>query len=174
MKPVSLIYLTLIVIGCLFIESCTTPCDPSITVSRNLGTQFFTVEYRDSLGRNYLDSIYNRANVAAFVDTTGGENVSYRQIIPGYANGKFGPFYYTEGFIDPVTGDPNLDVLLRNTFTYDYLLRKDSYGVDTLSVMFTLNVNECTVYWDQIDFFKNSEPLGSYSMQEAAEILIVE
>ncbi|RMG75896.1 MAG: hypothetical protein D6722_00260 [Bacteroidetes bacterium] len=154
-------------------EACTDPCKDS--VSPDLGNEYFTVTYQDASGANYLDR-YNLAGVIVFVDTTGGANANpqYERINPGYADGKFGPFTFTERFWDAAKGDVNLPLLLGRNFAYDYYIRKDSFGVDTFRVEFLLEANNCTNFWRSIRYYRNGEPLPQYDNKKQVDMVFVE
>ena len=141
-----------------------------------VGTQYFTVEYVDEDGRNYLNSIYNKANVNVFVDFSGGTkpNTEYTRIEPGYENGKFGPFNYTEMFVDPISGEVNTTLLYGNLIRYDYYIKKDTFGQDKLTVEFLLGVDECNAFWQEIKYYQNDKLLEAYTNQQQAQITIVE
>ena len=93
------ILLILIAIVSIHFSSCEEACDA--TDSDEIGGEFFTVEYRNPAGTNYLESIYNQNGIIVFLDTTGGESPSpkYELITPGFKDGKFGPFNFTERYI---------------------------------------------------------------------------
>ena len=156
-----------------FFTACEDPC--AGVTDEEVGGEFFTVEYRDPSGTNYLD-IYDPNGLIVFLDTAGGEsrNPNFELIKPGYANGKFGPFNFTERYVDPVRENLNSALLFGNQFKFDYYIKKDTFGQDTFSVHFLMGVDECRFYWKSIDYFLNGEPLPQYSGQKQAEIIIIE
>ncbi|MEO0468289.1 MAG: hypothetical protein AAF206_01615 [Bacteroidota bacterium] len=141
-----------------------------------VGDEFFTVEYRDPDGNNYINSIYDLGNVVVFLDTAGGKDEvpQFERITPGYEDGKFGPFFYTERYVNQINNDLNQALLWENPFKFDYFFKKDSYGVDTLSVIFVLDVDQCRTSWGSIRYELNGNPLPEYDNQQQAEIVIVE
>jgi hypothetical protein len=107
--------------------ACIKPCDPANNAL--VGDEFFTVTYLDNSGTNYLD-IYNLDRVVVFLDTTGGSDATprFELINPGYEDGKFGPFAFTDKFSILQTNDINLPLLFGQPFKYDYYIKKDTYG----------------------------------------------
>jgi hypothetical protein len=147
-------------------------CD--LSKNDSIGDQFFTVTYLDPTGTNYLESVYNLSNVVVWVDTTGGENPSLELISPGYADGKFGPFNYSERFIDPRTDLPNLFQLLGRMHRFNYHMKKDTFGTDVFTVEFRLDADECNQYWSLIKYYRNGVELTEYAGNQFADIVIVE
>jgi hypothetical protein len=160
-------------LGLVYFSACTSTCEPDR--NPDLGNEAFTVTYQNAAGTNYF-SLYNPAGIVVFLDSTGGADPTpeYKRINPGYANGKFGPFEFTDSFLDLASNEINLPLLFGRTFTYDYYIKKDTYGVDTLSVSFLLGVNECNYYWEYIRYSRNGNPLPQYDNQANPDIVIVE
>ncbi|MEL6593874.1 MAG: hypothetical protein AAFP02_10060 [Bacteroidota bacterium] len=154
--------------------ACEPECDPS--KDEFVGDEFFTVEYKNPAGDNYLTSIYNLDEVVVFLDTTGGTdpNPQYELIEPGYKDGKFGPFGFTERYINQARNDVNSALLYGEPFRFDYYFKKDTYGVDTLTVEFTLGVSNCNTFWQTLNYYLNGELLPEYQNQQQAEIVITE
>lgn len=154
--------------------SCEDPCEG--IESDEIGSEFFTVEYKDPTGTNYLESIYNPNGIIVFLDTAGGESSSpqYELISPGYENGKFGPFNFTERYIQQTNEAVNGSALYENPLSFDYYIKKDTFGQDTLRVEFLVSVDACREYWKYIRYYLNGDPLTQYENQQQAEILIVE
>ena len=165
-----LIVLSIIILA----TACNDPCDGSS--NDEVGGEFFTVEYRDPSGANYLTSTYNPNGIIVFLDTAGGEspNPKYELVSPGYENGKFGPFYFTERFIKATNDEVNSVLLFQNEYKFDYFIKKDTFGQDTLSVHFLVSVDECSYNWASIRYSLNGDPLPDYVDQRQAEIVIVE
>lgn len=157
----------------LSLHSCINPCNPNNNA--DVGDEFFTVTYQDGSGTNYLD-IYNPSGIVVFLDSTGGESSSpkFELITPGYADGKFGPFFFTEKFVDIASNEINLPLLFERPLRFDYYIKKDTYGQDTISVEFLLEVDECNYNWAYINYFQNGNPLPLYDGQTGANIVIVE
>lgn len=173
MKKTFFLIIAFILSALLFV-SCEDPCEG--IESDEIGAEFFTVEYKDASGSNYLESIYNLNGVIVFVDTAGGTSPSpkYELISPGYKDGKFGPFNFTERYIQETNEAVNGSALYENPLSFDYFIKKDTFGQDTLRVEFLVAVDECREYWKYIRYFLNGDPLSQYENQQQAEILIVE
>ena len=156
------------------LPSCFDQC-PAPTAT-DVGGEFFTVTYLDTAGVNYLTSVYNPNGIVVYLDSTGGEDPSpeYERINPGYANGKFGPFEYTERYIDPRNQVYNDVLLYGKEYSYDYYIRKDVFGVDTFRVSFLLKVDECSAFWGGIRYYRNGQLLNQYNDQRMADIVIIE
>lgn len=164
----------LVVWVALLFSSCEEVCETN--AKESVGDEFFTVEYRNSSGQNYLNSIYNLSNVVVFLDTAGGATPfpEFELIRPGHEEGAFGPFEFTDRFVSPVTDRVNTIQLYGQPFKFDYFFKKDTYGMDTLSVEFLLEVDECTTFWQYIRYSLNGEPLPEYDGMQQANIVIVE
>ncbi|MDX2282787.1 MAG: hypothetical protein NW241_01435 [Bacteroidia bacterium] len=162
--------------GLLLLMSSCIPDDCEETVSPRVADAFFTVTYQRPDGTNYLTSIYNPDGIVVFLDSTGGArpNPRYELIRPGYADGSFGPFRFTADFVSPADNSVNLTQLFGRVFQYDYYLKKDTYGLDTLRVRFVLGVDECRYFWQSIQYFRNGDPLTAYENNPAAAIVVVE
>lgn len=161
-------------IGFAWMQGCVEACDPSL--NDTVGDQFFSVEYKNAAGDNYLQSIYNLSNVVVFLDTTGGDDAvpEYELITPGFKDGRFGPFFYTGRYVVESTGQPNTVRLYGIPYKFDYYIKKDTYGQDTLSVEFVMEVDECNNFWKSIKYYHNGDLLPQFNDQEQAEIVIVE
>lgn len=156
------------------LQSCFDQCDANDLPE--VGGEFFTVTYLDSTGTNYLASIYDQNGIVVYLDSTGGEDPSpeYELIMPGFANDKFGPFLFTERFIDSRNEVFNDVLLFGREYSFDYYIRKDTYGVDTFRVSFLLSVDECGSSWNSIKYSVNGESLPEYDNQRMADIVIIE
>lgn len=174
MKFLKLSFVSVILLFSLLWTACEEPCVPE--PDPMIGTQSFTVEYRDPDGRNYLTDIYNKANVAVYADFDGGSrpNIQYTDIEPGYEGKKFGPFRFTEMFYDSANFQANTVALLGRTIRYDYYIEKDTYGTDKFTVEFLLALGDCNEYWANIKYYLNDEILDDYTGQFNPEIVIVE
>lgn len=139
--------------------SCNPECDPAN--NDPVGGEFFTVTYETSDGTNYLRDIYRSDKVTVFVDKDGGSmpTPDFDLIFPGYKDGTFGPFNFTEDWIDPATNLPNTDAVINQPFAFNYFIRKDTFGLDTFRVEFRLTADICNYKWDYIRYFLNGDPL---------------
>lgn len=174
MKFLKLSFLSVILLFSLLWTACEEPCIPD--PDPMIGTQSFTVKYEDADGKNYLTDIYNKANLAVYVDFDGGTrpNIQYTLIEPGYAGKTFGPFRYTDMFYDSANFNANTIVLLGRTYRYDYYIEKDTYGTDKFTVEFLLALGDCSEYWARIRYYRNDELMPAYNDQFNPEIEIVE
>lgn len=156
------------------VVACKDECDPEL--NDEVGKEFFTVEYRSKSGQNYIEDVYNRSRVFAYLDKSGGTNPNAKlELLDSAVNeGKFGPFKFTRDFIDPVTGKVNGPKFLGISHVYDYYLVKDLFGTDTLRVRFYMGVDECNQRWRQIRYYLNGDTLDTFEDQQQAEIVIVE
>lgn len=164
----------LMIVAIALLPSCVETCPQNEMAE--VGGEFFTVTYEDAAGVNYLTNVYDQDKIVVYLDTTGGESPrpDYELILPGFENGKFGPFTFTERFIDPTNQAPNAEILFGQPYSFDYYIRKDTFGVDTFKVDFLLDVDECSSFWRSIRYYRNGEPLPQYDDQQLAEIVIVE
>lgn len=171
---VSTFLLLSVLVSTLFLTSCEEEC--ASNPSEDIGDEFFTVEYVSPSGVNYLDNVYDPSEVVVYMDPTGGENPfpEFELIRPGFAEGKFGPFNYTEIFVNQATGATNDIRLFGIPYNYDYFFKKGDFGQDTLSLQFLLNVDECGHEWRYIRFSLNGELLTEYQDLQQAEIVITE
>jgi hypothetical protein len=174
MKSFPLNLLGWVLVSFIFFTSCVDNCKNA--QNGEVGGEFFTVEYVNGDGVNYIEEIYNPSGIVVFLDTTGGEDriPDYELITPGFEDGKFGPFFFTERYTDAATEQINNILLFNKRFKFDYYFKKDTYGQDTLSVEFLLGVDECGYEWSSINYFHNGVLLDDYINQRNAAIVIEE
>ncbi len=153
---------------------CEEECDPEL--SDTVGDEFFSITYQSSSGQNYLETTYDPSNIRVYLDPTGGEveEPPLELFRPGYENGSFGPFFFTERFINITNGEVNPASLYGQRYKYDYYIKKDIANEDTISVDFFFTVDECNAYWASITYTLNGTVLTEYQNQQQAEIVIVE
>lgn len=156
----------------LLLTGCFDKCDD--TTPANVKGLYFTVEYQTPGGQNYLNSIYNQSNVQVFLDSTGGENTFFEPIFPGYADGKFGPFYFTDRFINKRTDEPEYLQLYAKPYRFDYYIKKDTFGQDKFTVEFLLGVDKCQSFWQILNYYRNDKLIEGFDLNETANIIIVE
>ena len=144
--------------GC---DKCTVS-SPPIEFGDNL--QYFSVTYLDTAGNNYLDGIYNTANVSVLFNGNAGYG-GYTPYNEDLTDFKFGPFPYT---LAPANAQ------LGKFYDYWYVIRKDTMGTDTFRLTFYPTVDECHEFWGTLEFYKNGVKLDQCSMQEICDITIVE
>lgn len=145
-------------------QSCDT-CDESGTVTLSADAQSFSLVYLDTAGTNYVTSIYNPNNVnVLFNDNLNGVG-QYKPYTEDLSDGKIGPFTYT------ATPSPAQKGVLKNQY---YIIQKDTFGVDTLRIVFYPAVDECKEFWSVIEYYLNGELLSQYNGLEIAEHTITE
>lgn len=180
------IFLPFFVVAFLMLHTaCTPKCDTSLKVT--LGKPYFTVQYINGNGVNLLKDAWNPANISVYVDTTGGKNTAAsKPITPGYKADKtaFGPFEYTDSYINPASQEPEWNKVLGREITYDYHIRKDTAGTDILRVKYTVMANECAHIWKAVDYYRaknvlpNVKPkfdtLFDYHNNDHADIIVIE
>ncbi len=164
----------LMLTGLFLFNACETVCDPS--KNDEAGGEFFSVIYETPGGENYLDNIYRDDKITVFVDRSGGadEVPEFDLIFPGYENGKFGPFRFTEEWEDPASGRVRVEEILQRAFAYDYYIRKDTFGVDTFRVEFRVGANECNYFWDYIRYYRNGEEIQNIPDDRRLELRYTE
>lgn len=148
-------------------------CDPTLDVRFSTASQFFTVKYLNNLGENYLN-IWDKSGVVVYRNYYSNESkrTLAQYIDPGYANGVFGPFSYTDRLIDPATGRAKADELVGKTVSYNYFIRKDTYGTDTITVSMSLRYDGCNLVWNHLAYYLNGDELGQYAGNQKPEIVI--
>ncbi len=156
-------------------SGCSEDCDPSL--NEEIGDEFFTIEYQTPAGQNYLTEIYNTSEVFVYLDTTGGRipEPPIELIRPAFKDGKFGPFRYTERFINQALDQVNQISFDGVLHQFDYHIYKgEEFGEDVLRVEFFLEVDECNRRWNTIRYFFNERLLDEFRDVQQAEIVIVE
>ncbi|MEM9933145.1 MAG: hypothetical protein AAF824_06025 [Bacteroidota bacterium] len=158
----------------LSLTSCEEECSSNPT--EEIGDEFFTVEYVSPSGVNYLNNVYDPSAVVVYMDPTGGDNPfpEFELIRPGFEDGKFGPFRFTETFVNQATGATNDIKLFGIPYRYDYYFKKGDFGQDTLSLQFFLDVDECGHSWRNISYSLNGQVLTDYQDLQQAEIIVTE
>jgi hypothetical protein len=145
------------------LQSCN-KCKESGTITLDASTQFLSITYLDTAGRNYIDSIYNWSNVNVLINTDGGLG-AYQPYSEDLTDHKFGPFTYTTQPAPASFGVP---------YDYYYIIDKDTFKTDTFRIQFLPTVDECHEYWAQIKYYKNGQLLGECDGKEICEIEITE
>jgi len=166
LTPLSIILFTL--------TACTDPCEGLENAS--VGDEFFTITYQDANGGNYLENgTWRLPNVEVFIDSAGNaDNPDFFRIRPGFEDGKFGPFPFTEDKIDPATRQPVLALIANQPVKLDFYIKKDTFGIDTLSVNYLLAQDQCHYFWSEITYTLNGEVLTQFANSQQAEIVVVE
>jgi hypothetical protein len=145
------------------LQSCN-QCKESGTVTFDATKQFLSIEYRDTAGRNYVDSIYNLSNVNVLINTNQGVG-SYQPIIEDLTDHKIGPFAYTTTPEAAAKGVP---------YDYYYIVDKDTFKTDTFRIQFLATVDECHEYWAQIKYWKNGVLISECDGKEDCQLIITE
>lgn len=170
--PTYLVLLALLMTA--FAPSCMDPCKG--TVSEAVGDEYVTIEYQHPGGQNALGTGTQAETFRVYLDPSGGASdaPTFKRILPGYENGKFGPFYFTRDFIETTTGKVNTLELYGKVHKYDYYLQKGSRDMDTLSVEFLMQVDECGHHWRYLRYALNGLPLPEQDLNQHAQIVVVE
>ena len=122
MKKIPLNLLGWVILSSIFFTSCLNECK-NIQVG-DVGGESFTVEYLTPDGVNYINEVYNQSGIVVFLDTTGGTDrfPEYELITPGFEDGKFGPFLFTERYTDEATEQINNILLFNQIYKFDYYI----------------------------------------------------
>lgn len=168
------VFLVILACSILIFSGCDEECNPEL--SDAVGDEFFTITYQSPAGQNYLETTYDPSNIRVYLDPTGGaeREPDLELIRPGFENGSFGPFRFTEDFINIATGEVNPVQIYNRRYKYDYYIKKDVFGEDTISVDFFYEVDACNTFWGNITYSLNGEVLAEYQDVQQAEIVIVE
>lgn len=173
MKPFQTYLVFFALVCCLGLIQCETNSCPEVA-NEIVGDEVFTVSFLNEGGGNYLDGVLDSGQIVVFLDTAGSKNAfpDYELIRPGYKDGNFGPFRFTERFL--ALGDGTLvpGRLEGKKFKFDYFIKRGELPLDTLTVEFLLSVDECKQFWSYIRYSHNGDTLGQYDMVQQAEIVI--
>jgi hypothetical protein len=158
----------------LTLVACQDPCQG--LTDDEIGGEYFTITYLDAAGRNLLEEVWRQPNVEVFIDSSGsrGQDPDFYRLRNAFANGKFGPFFYTEAYTDVGTREVNVDPFAGQEQRFDYYIKKDTFGVDTFTLRYVLEVDACRSFWSLIEYSYNGDLLGQYTGQRQAEIVITE
>ena len=116
------------------------------TITFSPDEQFLQITYLvDSNSANYCQTVYNPNNVRVMFNDNGG----FGQFVPlqeNLADGVIGPFNFTT--------QPTL--AKKGVFNhYQYIITKDTFGIDTFDIKFYPAVDECQEFWSLIEFYMN-------------------
>ena len=164
MKFKSIVLFALIMPAIMFLaQSCDT-CDQTGTITLSADQQFLTLTYiQDSTGTNFTD-IWRPTQVTVLWNGEGGEG-QFTPISEDISDGVIGPFAYT---VEPQ--EARLGLL----YEYQYIIRKDTFGTDTVDIRFYPNVDECREFFGLIEYAINGEPQPAFDMSQTAAIEIRE
>ena len=153
--------LLLLIVGAIF-SSCDRCENP---INEVVGDEYFTLTFSGGLPADFL----------MYLDPTGGENPTpqLERIEPEVENGKLGPIFFTERFIDPISNELN-GVGLENTrLAYNYHIRRGSnIEDDILRVEFFLEAGSCETTWKYIRYFLNAELLEEFTDRQQVDIQV--
>ena len=126
MKNVFCWILTFSFVIALSLNACQDPCEG--VTGASIGQEYFSVTYLDAAGNNPLLGTYRLSNVEVFIDSTGGggPRPQFARISEDLSDGKFGPFFFTQDYIDPATRQPDVEALANRDITFDYYFKKDT------------------------------------------------
>lgn len=165
MKFKALFFTALVTVFASFLlQGCDKCTETGQTITFDENTQYFNITYLDTAGNNYLDGIYNTANVSVLFNG----NAGYGQYTPyneDLTDFTFGPFPYTIAPANAFKG---------KYYDYWYIIRKDTMGTDTFRLTFYPNVDECKEYWGELKFYRNGVELDQCNMQEICDVTFVE
>ena len=148
MKLKSVIFFFLLAPAVLFLAQSCDKCDTSGTITLGEANQFLSVTYLvDSNGANYVD-IWRPNNFSVQISDDPVNVGHFVALQEDLSDGMVGPFTYTT---QPATAK------LGDYHHYMYIVRKDTFGVDTFEVKFYPNVDECHEYWGLIEYYRNGE-----------------
>jgi len=137
----------LLVTGVLFTASGCETCDVaggSITFSPD--QQFLSITYLvDSNDSNFCQTVYNPNNVRVMFNDNGGRG-QFFPLAEDLSDGKIGPFNYTT---EPEMARKGV------FYHYQYIVTKDTFGLDTFDVKFYPRVDECEEFWSVVEFYMN-------------------
>lgn len=157
-------YLLVVPAFMLVLQGCD-KCEETGTITFGPANQNISITYLDSAGNNYLLTRYNLFNTNVQLSTDKGRNGTFQPYNEDFSDGVFGPFEFT------ATPTP---AKLSVFYDYVYIIKKDTFGVDTLRVQFYPSVDECKEFWGQIEYSLNGDPLPQYSGQEIVNLEIIE
>jgi len=161
---------------CLFSACKKDECADVENIRIGSGYQYFTVSYIDISGVNYLDNgLFRPSEVVVYRNRYSVQEKKEEliRIDPGYADGKFGPFTFTDSYVDATTGRANEALLLGKTISYDYYIRKDTFGIDSFRVTFMLTRDVCKSSWNVLSYTRNGQKLP-FDLKEKAAIVVTQ
>lgn len=164
MKFKSLVMFALLAPALLFVATGCDKCEVSGTIEFAAEKQFLSLNYiQDSTGTNFTD-IWRPGQVTVLWNGEGGEG-QFEPIAEDISDGLIGPFAYT---VEPQQARLGL------LYEYTYIVRKDTFGSDTIDIRFYPAVDECREYFGTIEYFINGVPQPGFDGSETATIEIRE
>ncbi len=156
------------------LAACQDPCKG--LTDDEIGGEFFTITYLDANGRNLLEEVWRKPNVDVFIDSSGsmGQDPQFYRLRDVIQEGVIGPFRFTDAYTNVGTREVNVEALAEQEQRFDYYVKKDTFGVDTFTLRYLLQVDACRYYWSLIEYSYNGDPLPGYTGQRQAEIVITE
>ncbi|MEM0997704.1 MAG: hypothetical protein AAGN35_11510 [Bacteroidota bacterium] len=164
MKLKSIVMLALLMPAVLFLTQGCNTCDQTGTIEFSATQQFLALNYiQDSTGTNFTD-IWRPTQVTVLWNGEGGEG-QFTPISEDITDGLIGPFPYT---VEPQEAQLGL------LYEYQYIIRKDTFGTDTVDIRFYPAVDECREFFSLIEYSINGEPQPGFEGSQTATIEIRE
>jgi hypothetical protein len=141
-------------------------CTDTSTVTIDAATQSFSITYLNDTGLNMINSVFNLGNVTVLYADRNINNPSYIPLpyIEDFSDGKLGPIPYTTTPEQALMGVP---------YNSEFIIKRDTYGWDTLRIQFVAQTDECKEYWSEISYFLNGDSVGTFQDQEIANFEII-
>jgi hypothetical protein len=145
--------------GC---KKCTETGD--VTIDATL--QYFTITYTEPDGTNYVDSIFNNSNVSVLYADRYQNNPQYIPLnyTEDFSDGMIGPIPYTTVPDEALIGVP---------YNSEFIIKRDTYGWDTIRIEFVAQVDECKEFWAEISYYLNGDLVDAFQDEEIANFNIV-
>lgn len=168
-----LLFVFALVLGVSSLNSCN-KCEETGEVTFGEDKQYFTITYLDTAGVNYVTSIFNLSNVSVLMGDLYLHGYSYvpAPYIEDFSDGKIGPISYTslamkDGSVEQ--GGAKMGV----PYSTSFLIKRDTYGWDTLQIDFVATADACKEYWGEISYYLNGDSLGTFQNEEIANLEII-
>lgn len=164
MKLKSFLYVLLVPMVLLMAQGCDT-CDVSGTIDLSAEKQYLKITYiQDSTGKNFASEIWRQTQVSVLWNGNGGDG-QFIPISEDISDGAIGPLTYTVAPEMATVGE---------LAQYQYIVRKDTFGSDTIDIKFYPTVDECREYFSLIEYSINGVKQEGFTNAEVAEIEIRE
>lgn len=165
MKLKSLLLFLLIAPAVIFLSQGCDKCQESGTITISETGQFLEVTYLvDSNSANYATSVWRPNNVHIVMSTNGSAG-PFAPISDDLTDGKVGPFPFS---MVPAVAQKG------SSYDYMYIVTKDTFGIDTLRVVFYPAVDECHEYWGKLEYYLDGELISTCEGTETCSIEIRE
>ncbi|HHG84708.1 MAG TPA: hypothetical protein ENJ82_08155 [Bacteroidetes bacterium] len=165
MKLKSFVLFVLLVPALLFMAQGCDKCDVSGTLDISASKQYLKITYiQDSSGKNFASEIWRQSQVSVLWNGNGGDG-QFLPVTEDISDGAIGPIPFT---VDPQAAK------IGELHSYRYIIRKDTFGNDTVDIKFYPAVDECHEFWSLIEYSINGVPQAGFSGAEICEIEIRE